>query len=270
MAKAAAYPTIPNAGAMSEFIGAFEVPSKVTDHVYRCRFSHCWNGVATRHSDTMDCKFLADGKGVVLGLAHPGYGFERHMGYSVPEHFRALQTLGPTIHHRRSFAPVAAKLGLVVGLARIAVLRGRRSLRPRPGEWRRLALFGVVGVAWVQLFYFLAINRLAIGIALLIEYLGPLLVAIWARTVGHELVRRRVWVALGMSLVGLVLMVQLWSGGAVDGLGVTFALVLEKFGSRLSPSLRSSIGSAGHGALVKETGCGWACAPTGAKASRVT
>jgi ribonuclease HII len=47
-----------------------------------------------------------------LGLAHPGYGFERHMGYSVPEHFRALQTLGPTVHHRKSFAPVAAKLGL--------------------------------------------------------------------------------------------------------------------------------------------------------------
>jgi len=34
------------------------------------------------------------------------------MGYSVPEHFRALQKLGPTIHHRRSFAPVAAKLVL--------------------------------------------------------------------------------------------------------------------------------------------------------------
>ena len=43
-----------------------------------------------------------------LGLAHPGYGFERHMGYSVPEHFAALDKLGPTIHHRRSFAPVAA------------------------------------------------------------------------------------------------------------------------------------------------------------------
>ena len=43
-----------------------------------------------------------------LGLAHPGYGFERHMGYSVPEHFAALSRLGPTIHHRRSFAPVAA------------------------------------------------------------------------------------------------------------------------------------------------------------------
>ena len=45
-----------------------------------------------------------------LGLAHPEYGFERHMGYSVPEHFAALQRHGPTIHHRRSFAPVAARL----------------------------------------------------------------------------------------------------------------------------------------------------------------
>jgi ribonuclease HII len=43
-----------------------------------------------------------------LGAAHPGYGFERHMGYSVPEHVKALNRLGPTIHHRRSFAPIAA------------------------------------------------------------------------------------------------------------------------------------------------------------------
>src|SRR3954463_3005492 len=46
-----------------------------------------------------------------LALAHPGYGFERNMGYSVPEHFAALERLGPTIHHRRSFAPVAASYG---------------------------------------------------------------------------------------------------------------------------------------------------------------
>jgi ribonuclease HII len=45
-----------------------------------------------------------------IGLAHPGYGFERHMGYSVPEHASALAKLGPTVHHRKSFAPVAAKL----------------------------------------------------------------------------------------------------------------------------------------------------------------
>jgi ribonuclease HII len=43
-----------------------------------------------------------------LGAAHPGYGFEQHMGYSVPQHLEALSRLGPTPHHRRSFAPVAA------------------------------------------------------------------------------------------------------------------------------------------------------------------
>jgi ribonuclease HII len=46
-----------------------------------------------------------------LGALYPGYGFERHKGYSVPEHFAALNRLGPTVHHRRSFAPVAAAYG---------------------------------------------------------------------------------------------------------------------------------------------------------------
>jgi ribonuclease HII len=49
-----------------------------------------------------------------LGLCHPGYGFEQHKGYSVPQHCRALVQLGPTIHHRRSFAPVAASYGDLV------------------------------------------------------------------------------------------------------------------------------------------------------------
>lgn len=38
----------------------------------------------------------------------PGYGFESHMGYAVPAHLKALQALGPSVHHRRLFAPVAA------------------------------------------------------------------------------------------------------------------------------------------------------------------
>jgi ribonuclease HII len=56
-----------------------------------------------------------------LGLAHPGYGFERHMGYSVPEHFEALARLGPTVHHRKSFAPVAAKLAALGAVSDEAV-----------------------------------------------------------------------------------------------------------------------------------------------------
>jgi ribonuclease HII len=42
----------------------------------------------------------------------PGYGFESHSGYSTPEHFAALDRLGPCAIHRRSFAPIAERLGL--------------------------------------------------------------------------------------------------------------------------------------------------------------
>jgi hypothetical protein len=61
-----------NLGAMSQFVGEFDVTSRLTDRTYHCQFSHLWNGIATRHSDTVDTKFLVDGKGSIVGLAHPG------------------------------------------------------------------------------------------------------------------------------------------------------------------------------------------------------
>ena len=47
-----------------------------------------------------------------LDAIHPGYGFARHKGYSTPEHFEALERLGPCPIHRRSFAPVHAKYAM--------------------------------------------------------------------------------------------------------------------------------------------------------------
>jgi hypothetical protein len=73
MAHPSANTTIPNRGAMSEFVAPFDVPSKLTDEAYHVRFSHLWNGIATRHSDTIDTKFFVDGRGVVVGLAHTGF-----------------------------------------------------------------------------------------------------------------------------------------------------------------------------------------------------
>jgi ribonuclease HII len=75
-----------------------------------------------------DCEAVIGGDGIVLSIAAasivakvtrdrlmcalaqdcPGYGFEQHKGYSVPEHLEALDRLGPTIHHRTFFAPVVA------------------------------------------------------------------------------------------------------------------------------------------------------------------
>jgi drug/metabolite transporter (DMT)-like permease len=98
-------------------------------------------------------------------------------------------------------------------------------LRVGRRELALLAVFGVAGLVSVQLFYFLAIHRLDIGVALLIQYLAPLLVALWARYAMHEYVRRRIFAALALSLSGLALMVEIWRGVTLDGLGVTYALI---------------------------------------------
>jgi drug/metabolite transporter (DMT)-like permease len=115
--------------------------------------------------------------------------------------------------------------GAALGFVLIALVLSPASLRVTRGELGRLAFFGIVCVALVQFFYFLAINRLAIGVALLIQFLGVLFVALWARTFGHEHVRRRIWIALACCLTGLGLMLEVWRGSALDGLGVTFALL---------------------------------------------
>jgi len=67
------FPVLANNGAMSQFIGAFAVVSKLTGKPYQCRFSHMWNGIATRHSDTIDTKFFVDGEALVVGLSHAGF-----------------------------------------------------------------------------------------------------------------------------------------------------------------------------------------------------
>jgi drug/metabolite transporter (DMT)-like permease len=111
---------------------------------------------------------------------------------------------------------------LLIALALAAVRP--ETLRLRRRELPYFILFGVGGLALVQWFYFLAIHRLEIGIALLIQYLAPVLVALWARYVLHEQVRRRIWVALALALTGLALVVNIWSGLSLNAAGVAASL----------------------------------------------
>jgi drug/metabolite transporter (DMT)-like permease len=107
----------------------------------------------------------------------------------------------------------------------VALIRPK-SLRVSPREAVYLLLFGVFGLAFVHFFYFLAISRLDIGIALVIQYIAPVLIALWARFFVHEPVRRRLWVALALSLTGLTLVVELWGGGGTlntTGVGASLA-----------------------------------------------
>ncbi|MGH3015522.1 MAG: DMT family transporter, partial [Gaiellaceae bacterium] len=88
-----------------------------------------------------------------------------------------------------------------------------------------LALFGIFGLGFVQLFYFVGIRRLDIGIALVIQYLAPVFVALWARFVVREPVRRRLWGAIALSFLGLSLVVELPGGSSLDGVGVAACLI---------------------------------------------
>ena len=107
-----------------------------------------------------------------------------------------------------------------------ALLLRRSALRPPSGRlgWL-LVVHGLVGVAALQWTYFVAIDRLPVGLALLLEYQAPLLVVLWVRFVQGERVRRRVWFGLGTALVGLAMATGIVSGElAFDGVGLLAGL----------------------------------------------
>ncbi|MFZ0322666.1 MAG: EamA family transporter [Actinomycetes bacterium] len=96
-------------------------------------------------------------------------------------------------------------------------------LRVRNREWPLLLLYGVIGIALVQWLYFVAIARLPVGIALLLEFTAPLLVALWATFVQRKDLGRTVWLALALALLGLALVAEVWDGLTLDLVGVLAA-----------------------------------------------
>jgi drug/metabolite transporter (DMT)-like permease len=109
---------------------------------------------------------------------------------------------------------------LALGLAALAPER----LRIARADLPFLAFYGMFAFALVQWLYFVAIAHLPLGIALLIQFSGIVLVALWARLVWHAPVRPRVWAALSLTLVGLALVSELWLGWSLDTLGVVAAV----------------------------------------------
>jgi drug/metabolite transporter (DMT)-like permease len=114
-------------------------------------------------------------------------------------------------------------VGALLGLTLIALATRPASLPLHRDELPLIAALGVGGLALVQWSYFFAIHRIAIGIALVIQFVGPILVALWARFVYGEHVRARIWVALALAVAGLVLMVELWQTHRPNAAGLAAA-----------------------------------------------
>jgi drug/metabolite transporter (DMT)-like permease len=114
--------------------------------------------------------------------------------------------------------------GAAVCLLVVLLIVRPSSLKVGRSEIPFLVAAGLVGIAVVQWLYFVSIHRLDVGIALLLEYLAPVLVALWVRFVGGGEVSSRVWLALALSVGGLAVVAQVWQGLTLDGLGVTAGL----------------------------------------------
>jgi drug/metabolite transporter (DMT)-like permease len=106
----------------------------------------------------------------------------------------------------------------VVALTRPAALRLRRSELPL------LLVYGIVGTALTQFLYFASIQRLPIGITLLIEFTAPLVIAVWFRVAWHHPTKPIVWAALVTALLGLAIVAEVWEGLTLDPVGVAFAV----------------------------------------------
>jgi drug/metabolite transporter (DMT)-like permease len=113
--------------------------------------------------------------------------------------------------------------GLLLILA-LAIVRPRALRVPR----KRLpffAAYAVIAVAAVQSLFFLAITRLPVGVALLIEYASPVLVVVWVRFVRRVRVPRSAYLGAVIAFAGLAVVVQVWEGIRLDALGLLLALV---------------------------------------------
>lgn len=121
-------------------------------------------------------------------------------------------------------AVLLVRMGLASLLLSPALIR---AIRRQPGFLRRHGLlilaFGLTAVAGCQVFYFAAMQRMPVAVALLIQYIAPVLlvIAVWVRT--RRAPSKLVIVGSIVAMAGLVLVVDI-SGARFDLLGTLFAL----------------------------------------------
>ncbi len=114
-------------------------------------------------------------------------------------------------------------MGAFVILFAVVAITRPQALRIRRHEWKLLLAYGVIGVAMTQFLYFVAIERMPIGIALIIEFTAPIWIVLWVRFGRRQSVRGTVWVGLLLAVIGLSMVAQVWQGFTLDGLGVAAA-----------------------------------------------
>ncbi|WP_432942511.1 EamA family transporter [Kribbella sp. CA-253562] len=136
----------------------------------------------------------------------------------------------------------------------VLVLRGSDGLRATRLAWRPLVVYGLIGIAGCQTLYFVAASRLPVGVAVLLEFCGPVLVVGWLKFGRRIAVARLAAVGVGIALAGLAVVVEIWSGvrldliGLLAGLGAaacmaTFFLLIDHLTGVADPLVMTAAGT---------------------------
>ena len=109
-------------------------------------------------------------------------------------------------------------LGTYVLFTRPEIIKVKKSEIPR------LALYGVVGFAFVNFGYLYGIQRgVPLGLVLIIEFTAPIWIALWIKIVRRGFVANEMWLAVALSFTGLILVAKVWEGFTFDLLGLIAA-----------------------------------------------
>jgi len=107
----------------------------------------------------------------------------------------------------------------------ITFIQDRNSLKAERREIPTLIFYGVFGYAMVQLGYFIGISRgVPLSLVLIIEFTAPIWIVLWIKFVRKSVVAKDMWVAIALSLLGLILVAKVWQGFAFDLIGSLGAL----------------------------------------------
>jgi drug/metabolite transporter (DMT)-like permease len=116
-------------------------------------------------------------------------------------------------------------LGAFFLLFLITYIQDRNSLKAKRREIPTLIVYGVVGFAMVQLGYFVGISRgVPLSLVLILEFTAPIWIVLWIKFVRKGVVARDMWVAIALSLIGLILVAKVWQGFAFDLIGILAAV----------------------------------------------
>jgi drug/metabolite transporter (DMT)-like permease len=126
------------------------------------------------------------------------------------------------------WSPIAAVTARMAGgalvMALFATVVRRGWWREAVAHYRTIVVYGLIPVAGAQLCYYCAVAHLSVGVALLLEYLAPVLVVgwIWATTQRRPAALTLAGAAL--ALTGTLVVLDVFSGAHIDGVGVAWAL----------------------------------------------